>query len=122
MTFQGFLLFLDPLKDGIAATVSGLAALGIRVKIVTGDNRHVAAHVGKAIGLDPARMLTGEELNRTEDEALLHLAERTDLFVEIDPQQKERIVRYLQKREHAVGYMGDGINDAPALHAADVGI
>jgi Mg2+-importing ATPase len=78
--------------------------------------------VGKAIGLDPDRMLTGEELNRTKNEALLHLAERTDLFVEVDPQQKERIVHALQKRGHAVGYMGDGINDAPALHVADVGI
>jgi Mg2+-importing ATPase len=122
MTFEGFLLFFDPLKDGIATTVSELAALGIRIKIVTGDSRHVVAHVGKAIGLDPSRMLTGEELNRTKDEALLHLAEHTDLFVEVDPQQKERIVHALQKRGHAVGYMGDGINDAPALHAADVGI
>jgi Mg2+-importing ATPase len=122
MTFEGFLLFLDPLKDGIAATVSELAALGIRIKIVTGDNRHVAAHVGEAIGLDPARMLTGEQINRTKNEALLHLAEQTDLFVEVDPQQKERIVHALQQRGHAVGYMGDGINDAPALHAADVGI
>jgi Mg2+-importing ATPase len=122
MTFEGFLLFFDPLKEDIAGTVSDLAALGVRIKVVTGDNRHVAAHVGRAIGLDPARMLTGGELNRTKNEALFHLAERTDLFVELDPQQKERIVHALQKRGHAVGYMGDGINDAPALHAADVGI
>jgi Mg2+-importing ATPase len=122
MTFEGFLLFLDRLKDDIAATVSELAALGVRIKIVTGDNRYVAAHVGRAIGLDPARMLTGEQLDHTKNEALLALAERTDLFVDVDPQQKERIVRALQKRGHAVGYMGDGINDAPALHAADVGI
>jgi Mg2+-importing ATPase len=122
MTFEGFLLFFDPIKDDIAATVSDLAALGIRIKVITGDNRHVAAHVGKAVGLDPARMMTGEELGRTKDEALLALAERTDLFVEVDPQQKERIVHALQKRGHAVGYLGDGINDAPALHVADVGI
>jgi Mg2+-importing ATPase len=122
MTFEGYLLFLDPIKEGIATTVSELAALGIRLKIITGDNRHVAAHIARAVGLDPARMLTGEELNRTKDEALLHLAERTDVFVEVDPQQKERIVHALQKRGHAVGYMGDGINDAPALHIADVGI
>jgi Mg2+-importing ATPase len=122
MTFEGFLLFFDPLKDGIAATVSELAALGIRIKVITGDSRHVATHVGKAIGLNPDRMLTGEELNRTKNEALLNLAARTDLFVEVDPQQKERIVHALQKRGHAVGYMGDGINDAPALHAADVGV
>jgi Mg2+-importing ATPase len=122
MTLEGFLLFFDPLKDGIAATVSELAALGIRIKVITGDSRHVAAHVGKAVGLDPSRMLTGEELNRTKNEALLHLAEHTDLFVEVDPQQKERIVHALQRRGHAVGYLGDGINDAPALHVADVGI
>ncbi|MBO0764824.1 MAG: magnesium-translocating P-type ATPase [Hyphomicrobiaceae bacterium] len=122
MTFEGFLLFFDPLKDGIAATVSQLAALGIRIKVITGDSRHVAAHVGEAVGLDPARMLTGEELNRTRNEALLPLAEHADLFVEVDPQQKERIVHALQRRGHAVGYMGDGINDAPALNVADVGI
>ncbi len=122
MVFEGFLLFLDPLKDGIETTVRELKRLGVAVKVVTGDNRHVAVHVGAAVGLDPARLLTGEDLNETREEALWHLAERTDLFVEVDPQQKERIVRALQHRGHAVAYLGDGINDAPALHAADAGI
>jgi Mg2+-importing ATPase len=122
MTFVGFLLFFDPLKEGIGETIGDLARLGIAVKIITGDNRFVAAHVGEAIGLDPNRMLTGAELHRIKDEALWHLAETTHLFVEVDPQQKERIVRALQRRGHAVGFMGDGINDAPALHVADVGI
>ena len=103
-------------------TIRDLAALGIRVKVITGDNRYVAAHVAAAIGLDPEAMLTGEEIARLKDESLWHLAERTDLFVEVDPQQKERIVRALQRTGHAVGYLGDGINDAPSLHAADVGI
>ena len=67
-------------------------------------------------------MLTGTEIARLDDESLQHVADRTSLFVEVDPQQKERIVRALQKAGHAVGYLGDGINDAPALHAADVGI
>jgi Mg2+-importing ATPase len=122
MTFVGFLLFFDPLKEGIGDSIRDLARLGISVKIVTGDNRFVAAHVGEAIGLDPRRMLTGIELNDMRNEALWHLAETTHVFAEIDPQLKERIVRALQHRSHAVAYMGDGINDAPALHVADVGV
>jgi Mg2+-importing ATPase len=122
MRFAGFLLFLDPPKPGAARTIGDLAAVGVRIKIITGDNRYVAAHVAEAIGLDPHAMLTGEELVRMKDESLWHRAPKTALFVEVDPQQKERIVRALQRTGHAVGYLGDGINDAPALHAADVGI
>ncbi len=122
MRFAGFLLFFDPPKREAAQTIADLAARGVRIKIVTGDNRYVAAHVAEAIGLDPRALLTGEELARLKDESLWHRAPRTDLFVEVDPQQKERIVRALQRTGHAVGYLGDGINDAPALHAADVGI
>lgn len=122
MTLVGLLLFRDPLKAGIAETVGRLKRLGIAIKIITGDNRHTATHVADAIGLNGTRLMTGAELGRTRDEALWHLAERTDVFAEVDPQQKERIIRALQKRGHAVGYMGDGINDAPALIASDVGI
>lgn len=122
MTLAGFLLFRDPPKEGIAETVADLRRLGITVKIISGDNRHTAAHVGAAIGLDPERVLIGAEIARMKDEALWHRAETTDIFAEIDPQQKERIVHALQKRGHAVGYLGDGINDAPSLLAADVGI
>lgn len=122
MTFEGFLLFFDPLKADIQDTLAELGRLGIGVKIVTGDNRHVAAHVASSIGLDGSRILTGEQLHETNDEALWHLAETTDVFAELDPQQKERIVRALQHRGHSVGYMGDGINDAPAMRVADVGI
>ncbi|MEO8805538.1 MAG: magnesium-translocating P-type ATPase [Burkholderiaceae bacterium] len=122
MCFTGFLLFLDPPKATVRGMLDTLAALGVGIKIVTGDNRYVAAHVAEAVGLDPRAMLTGEQIAAMKQEALWHRAEKTVLFVEVDPQQKERIVRALQHRGHAVGYLGDGINDAPALHAADVGI
>ena len=122
LTFRGFLMFRDPPKADAAATIATLRGLGIRIKVISGDNRHVTAHVARAVGLDPQAMLTGEEIAAMRDEALWHLAPRTDLFVEIDPQQKERIVRALQRTGEAVGYLGDGINAAPALHAADVGI
>jgi Mg2+-importing ATPase len=122
MVFRGFLVFADPPRADAARAIGDLAALGIRVKMVSGDNRHVAAHIARQVGLDPAAIMTGAELATVKDEALWHRAPRTDLFVEIDPQQKARIVRALQRAGHAVGYMGDGINDAPALQAADVGI
>jgi Mg2+-importing ATPase len=122
MTFRGFLVFYDPPKADARKTIQDLARLGIQIKVVSGDNRYVTAHLAEAVGLDAKSMLTGENLATLKDEALWHLAPRTDLFVEIDPQQKERIVRALQRTGHAVGYLGDGINDAPALHAADIGI
>jgi Mg2+-importing ATPase len=122
MCFAGFLLFLDPPKAEARRAIGALAALGVRVKVLTGDNRYVAAHVAEAVGLASDAVLTGEDIDRMKDEALLHHAGLADLFAEIDPQQKERIVRALQRVGHAVGFLGDGINDAPALHAADVGI
>lgn len=122
LVFLGFLCFSDPPKTSAAVTIRELRSLGVAVKIITGDNRYVAAHVAEAVGLNPRAMLTGERIGQMQDEALWHSASRADLFVEIDPQQKERIVRALQRMGHAVGYLGDGINDAPALHAADVGI
>ncbi len=122
MVFEGFLLFFDPLKEGIEETVREIEKLGIAVKILTGDNRHVAAHVAAAVGLDTRRVITGRQMNEMRDEALWHLAEHTALFAELDPQQKERIIRALQHRGHAVAYLGDGVNDAPALHVADAGV
>ena len=122
MLFRGFLVFFDPPKPEARETIGNLARLGIAIKVISGDNRHVTAHMAESVGLDATSMLTGEDLAGMRDEALWHLAPRTDLFVEIDPQQKERIVRALQRTGHSVGYLGDGINDAPALHAADVGI
>jgi Mg2+-importing ATPase len=122
MCFAGFLLFFDPPKATVRRTLDTLAARGVGIKIVTGDNRYVAAHVAESVGLDVHAMLTGEQIDAMNDQALWHHAEKTVLFVEVDPQHKERIVRALQHSGRAVGYLGDGINDAPALHAADVGI
>ena len=122
MNFEGFLLFLDPPKADAARVLDDLAKLHVDVKIITGDNRFVTGHLAETVGLDPRSMLTGDALAKLSDEALWHAAPTTSLFAEIDPQQKERIVRALQRTGHSVGYLGDGINDAPALHAADVGI
>jgi len=122
LTFVGLLLFFDPPKSGIPEAIADLAQLGIRLKIITGDNRLVALHTAEAVGLEVTGVLTGAEINNLRDEALWQAVEGTNLFVEVDPNQKERIILALQKRGHVVGYMGDGINDAPALHAADVGI
>jgi Mg2+-importing ATPase len=122
MVFEGFLLFEDPVKPGIATTLADLKSLGVQLKIVTGDNRHTARHVAGATGLTEPRILTGEQIQQLRDEALWQRAEHTDVFAEVDPNQKERIILALRKRGHVVGYLGDGINDAPALQAADVGI
>jgi len=122
MTFRGFLTFSDPPKADAAKVIGDMAGLGIAIKVISGDNRYVTAHLAGLVGLDAASMLTGEQIATLDDTALQAVVAQTGLFVETDPQQKERIVRALQKAGHAVGYLGDGINDAPALHAADVGI
>jgi P-type Mg2+ transporter len=122
LQFAGFLLFLDPPKEGIASALEALADRGVLVKMITGDNRHVACHLAETIGLPNRSLVTGEELTHLTKSALFGRVENTDLFVEIDPNQKERIVEALRRRGHVVGYLGDGINDAPALHEADVGV
>ena len=122
MTFLGFLVLNDPPKPGIAETVARLRGLGVSLKMITGDNALVAAQVGTMVGLPGARILTGPDLRMVSDEALPKQAQETEIFAEVEPNQKERIVRALRKAGHVVGYMGDGINDAPALHAADVGV
>jgi P-type Mg2+ transporter len=122
LEFRGFLLFQDPPKPGIDKTVADLKKLGVELKIITGDNRHVAAHVAASIGIPAASILTGAEMQTMPDEALWRRSVDTNLFVEVDPNQKERVILALRKMGRVTGYMGDGINDAPALHAADAGI
>lgn len=122
MVFAGFLLFFDPPEAGVNDTLLAFKKLGVQLKIITGDNQYVARHVAEMVGIDVQRIITGAELEDMKDEALWHLAPDVALFAEVDPNQKERIITALQKTGHVVGYLGDGINDAPALHAADVGI
>ena len=122
LRFLGFLLLFDPLRPGILETIGRLRKAGVQLKCITGDNALVAASVGKQAGLDGARVLTGAQLNDISDEALPRRAAETDVFAEVEPNQKERLIVALRKAGHVVGYLGDGINDASALHAADVGI
>lgn len=123
MTFCGFLLFFDPPKADAAQTISDLARLGVSLRIITGDNALVARHTAAAVGLKTDDcVMTGAELSKFDDAALPDAIEGITLFAEMDPSQKERIILALKHNNHVVGYMGDGINDAPALHAADVSI
>ena len=122
LCFLGFLLFADPPKRGLAATLARLATLGVALKIITGDNPLVAREVARQIGLGEVSLMTGTELRALSDDALPKRAVATQVFAEIEPNQKERLILALRKAGHVVGYLGDGINDAPALHAADVGV
>lgn len=122
LAFDGFLAFLDRPKAGAAEAVASLATQGVAVKMITGDARLVAQHVASSIGLRADRVLTGEQLDELHDDALWRAAEDADLFVEVDPNQKERIILALKKGGNVVGFMGDGVNDAPAMHAADTSL
>ncbi|MDE1844232.1 MAG: magnesium-translocating P-type ATPase [Thaumarchaeota archaeon] len=122
MTFLGFLVLHDPLKDGIANTIKSLKDLGISLKIITGDNRLVASNLGSQVGLSNPKILTGIDLRHLSDEALYQQVNNIDIFSEVEPNQKERIVMALKISGNVVGFIGDGINDSPSLHAADVGI
>jgi Mg2+-importing ATPase len=122
MTFRGFLTFVDRPKAGAKAAITGLRELGVSLKLITGDTRLVAMYVAQLVGLSSDRVLTGHQLDQLRDEALWREAERTDLFVEVDPNQKERIILSLKKMGHVVGFLGDGVNDAPAMHASDTSL
>jgi len=122
MIFSGFLVLFDPLKAGIAKTINQLHHLGISLKVVTGDNKLVADNVSQQVGFSNPQILTGSDLRSMSDEALSKRVNDISIFAEVEPNQKERIILALKKSGNVVGYIGDGINDASALHAADVGI
>jgi P-type Mg2+ transporter len=122
LTFTGFVTLLDRPKAGAAQAIADLARLGVAVKLITGDNRLVAQHIAQAVGMQEEDVLTGDDLDNLHDEALWQAAEKTELFVEVDPNQKERIILALKKMGHVVGFLGDGVNDAPAMHAADTSL
>ena len=122
MTFLGFITLFDPPKKNVHETLARLKSLGIRLKIITGDNALVADNVAKQIGLANPVILTGAQIRQMSDAALHNQVVVTDIFAEVEPNQKERIIVFLKKAGNVVGFMGDGINDAPAIHAADVGI
>jgi len=122
LALAGFLTFLDPPLEGVSDTVAALRVDGVGIKILTGDNELVTKHVCERVGIDCAKIVLGTELERVTDTALFHIAEEADVFARVSPAQKNRIIRALKKRGHVVGFLGDGINDAPSLHVADVGI
>jgi Mg2+-importing ATPase len=118
----GFLTFADePLPDA-AQVVGSLKQDGVEIKVISGDNDLVTGHVCTEVGVDPGKIVTGDDLDRMTDPALSHVIEQTRVFARISPAQKNRILMALKHNGHAVGFMGDGVNDAPSLHAADVGI
>jgi Mg2+-importing ATPase len=122
MTFLALLVFFDSAKEGVTEVIRDLKTLGITVKVITGDNRPVATSVTrKVLGCEP-QVITGKELHSISDQALRSRANMVDVFAEIEPSQKERIIRALRASGNTVGFLGDGINDASALHASDVGI
>ncbi len=122
MTFLGFLVFLDPPKADVAEAIDSLNRLGVALKVITGDNRLVAASVGRQVGLKDSRLATGQEIQKMSDAALLRRVQDVDIFAEVEPNQKERIILAMRRAGSVVGFMGDGINDASALHASDIGI
>jgi P-type Mg2+ transporter len=122
LVLAGLVAFADPVLPDAASALADLRRDGVAVKILTGDSEAVARHVCDQVGIGHERIVTGGDLARLDDAALGHVAEDASVFVRVSPAQKNRIITALKRRGHVVGFMGDGINDAPSLHAADVGI
>ena len=122
LILKGYVAFLDPPKPTVKKTIEVVKKLGIELKVLTGDNEYVTKNICSQVGLDIRDVYTGDMINKLNDEELKEVVETTTVFVRLSPLQKERIIHALHKNNHIVGYLGDGINDAPALKAADVGI
>jgi Mg2+-importing ATPase len=122
LVLAGFLAFGDPHLPDARSAIAALRRDGVEVKIITGDSNLVSAHICGELGIDPGKIVLGEEIEHMSDSALAHVADRARVFARVSPAQKNRILMALKHRGHVVGFMGDGINDAPSLHAADVGI
>lgn len=122
MTFIGFVAFLDPPKKEVKGTIQKLKKYGITTKILTGDNQYATENICKLVGIENSEILIGSDIDKMSDEELSKKVETVNVFARMNPLQKERIIKTLRKNGHVVGYMGDGVNDAPSLHNADVGI
>ncbi len=122
LTVAGFCVFADPPKPSAAAAVHRLATHGVRVKVISGDHEAVVRHLVDTLKIPARQMLTGAEIAELTEPALIARVEKADLFARVSPDQKTRIIRALQARGHTVGFIGDGVNDAPAIHAAEVGL
>lgn len=122
MTFIGFVAFLDPPKKDAQDTIKKLNKIGIKTKIITGDNQYATLNICKSAGLNSTNILLGSDIDKLNDEELLTKIEEVDIYARMNPLQKERIVTLYKNNNHVVGYMGDGVNDAPSLAKADVGI
>jgi Mg2+-importing ATPase len=122
MTLIGFAAFLDPPKEGVLSVLNALKQNGISVVVMTGDNQYVTQKIAHDVGLDAERILIGNQLDAMDDAAIAIQAENGAIFARVSPEQKNRVILALKARGHVVGYMDDGINDAPSLHTADVGI
>ncbi|MEP7051895.1 MAG: magnesium-translocating P-type ATPase [Pseudomonadota bacterium] len=122
LILAGFVAFSDPARPDAAQSLAELAEEGIRVQVLTGDNELVTRQICEQVGVPAADILLGTDLEKLSDSALFHEVEKTRVFARVSPSQKNRILRALKARGHVVGFLGDGINDAPCLHAADVGI
>lgn len=122
LTWAGLCAFEDPSKASSAAAIARLAAAGVKVKIISGDAAPVLRHLVTALGIPAGEMMTGEEMAALDDASLSARVEATDFFARVSPDQKARVIRALQARGHVVGFMGDGINDAPAIRQADCGL
>ena len=122
MTFIGFVAFLDPPKKEVKSTIKELKKYGVTTKILTGDNQYTTENICHLVGMEDSNILLGTDIDKMSDEKLAAAVEKVNVFARMNPLQKERIIKTLRKNGHIVGYMGDGVNDAPSLHHADVGI